>query len=193
MLYEIEQTVNAERKERLLFLVQEANENLEINQKTLEHAEKLSALGFGEYDALHLSAAESSNVDVFLTTDDQLQKLADKNKKRLSLSVINPVKWLEDTLNMKTDTLSLYEIRTIGFEALIRELGPGLIRFIQQYEAGQGDYTRDRKKILPKKSVREIGREIIKAGKQKNNNQNALVVGHNLSKEWSLERGEKEW
>jgi hypothetical protein len=37
-------------------------------------------------------------VDVFLTTDDQLQKLADKNKKRLSLIVINPVKWLEETL-----------------------------------------------------------------------------------------------
>lgn len=69
---------------------------------------------------------------------------------------------------MKTETLSFYEIRTIGFEALIRELGPaGAIRFIQQYEAGQGDYTRDRKKILPKKSVREIGKEIIKARQSK--------------------------
>jgi len=69
---------------------------------------------------------------------------------------------------MKTETLSLYEIRTIGFEALIRELGPaGAIRFIQQYETGQGDYTRDRKKILPKKSVREIGGEIIKARQAK--------------------------
>jgi hypothetical protein len=69
---------------------------------------------------------------------------------------------------MKTDTLTLYEIRTIVFEALNRELGPGgAIRFIQQYEAGQGDYTRDRKKILPKKSVREIGREIIKARQAK--------------------------
>lgn len=69
---------------------------------------------------------------------------------------------------MKTDTLSLYEIRTIGFEALIRELGPGgAIRFIQQYEAGQGDYTRDRKKFLPKKSIRQIGREIIKARQSK--------------------------
>jgi hypothetical protein len=65
---------------------------------------------------------------------------------------------------MKTETLSLSEIRTIGFEALIRELGPaGAIRFIQQYESGQGDYTRDRKKLLPKKSIREIGSEITKA------------------------------
>lgn len=69
---------------------------------------------------------------------------------------------------MKTETLSLYEIRTIGFDALIRELGPaGAIRFIQQYETGQGDYSRDRRKILPKKSVREIGAEIIKARQSK--------------------------
>jgi len=64
---------------------------------------------------------------------------------------------------MRTETLSLHEIRTVGFEALLRELGPaGAIRFIQQYETGHGDYTRDRRKILPKKSVREIGKEIMK-------------------------------
>lgn len=64
---------------------------------------------------------------------------------------------------MKTETLSLSQIRTIGFEALLRELGPaGAIRFMQQYETGSGDYTRDRRKILPKKSVREIGGEIMK-------------------------------
>jgi hypothetical protein len=69
---------------------------------------------------------------------------------------------------MKTETLSFYEIRTVGFEALLRELGPaGAIRFIQQYETGQGDYTRDRKKLLPKKSIREIGTEIVKARQSK--------------------------
>lgn len=69
---------------------------------------------------------------------------------------------------MTTETLSLYEIRTVGFEALLRELGPaGAIRFIQQYETGQGDYTRDRKKLLPKKSVREIGKEIMKRRQSK--------------------------
>lgn len=98
LVYEIEQTVNAERKERLLLLAREANETFEISEKTLERAETLSALGFGEYDALHLASAENSKVDVFLTTDDQLQKLADKNKKRFSFIVTNPVKWLEETL-----------------------------------------------------------------------------------------------
>ncbi len=64
---------------------------------------------------------------------------------------------------MNTTYLTLNEIRIIGFEVLVRELGPaGAIRFVQQYETGRGDYTRDRRKILPKKNVREIGREILK-------------------------------
>jgi hypothetical protein len=73
-------------------------------------------------------------------------------------------------IEMKTETLSLSEIRVIGFEALLRELGPaGAIRFMQQYETGSGDYTRSRRKILPKKSVREIGREIMKQRRSKSN------------------------
>ena len=69
---------------------------------------------------------------------------------------------------MKTEPLSFYEIRIVGFEALLRELGhAGAIRFIQQYETRQGDYTRNHKKLLPKKPVREIGKEIIKARQAK--------------------------
>ncbi|MGD8404257.1 MAG: hypothetical protein PVJ21_11390 [Anaerolineales bacterium] len=50
---------------------------------------------------------------------------------------------------MTTENLTLYEIRTIGFDALMRERGPAdAIRFIQKYESGHGDYTRDRKKRL---------------------------------------------
>jgi len=64
---------------------------------------------------------------------------------------------------MTTNYLTLNEIRVMGFEALLRELGPvGTIRFIQQYETGRGNYTRDRRKWLPKKSVKEIGRQIVK-------------------------------
>ena len=98
LIYEIEQTVNTERKERLLLLAQEANQTVEISEKNLDRAETLSSLGISEYDALHIAAAETAKVDVFLTTDDQLQKIVDKNKKRIPLIVVNPVKWLEETL-----------------------------------------------------------------------------------------------
>lgn len=66
-------------------------------------------------------------------------------------------------IEMTTENLTLYEIRTLGFDALIRELGQaGEIRFIQQYESGHGGYTRNRKQLLTKKSVLEICRQIVK-------------------------------
>ena len=69
---------------------------------------------------------------------------------------------------MTTEYLTPYEIRSIGFEALLRELGPAdAIRFILQYEKGHGDYTRDRRKLLPKTTVREIGKQIVKERRSK--------------------------
>lgn len=99
LIYEIEQTKNTERKERLLLLAGQAEQTVDINEKIMERAQVLSSLGFGEYDALHLASAESAKVDVFLTTDDPLLSVANRNKKRLpSLIVNNPVKWLEEVL-----------------------------------------------------------------------------------------------
>lgn len=44
---------------------------------------------------LHLACAEVAKVDVFLTTDDGLRRLTDKNREHLSVEVANPLKWLE--------------------------------------------------------------------------------------------------
>ncbi len=42
------------------------------------------------------------------------------------------------------------ELRRQGFEALVAALGwVNAVRFIQQYESGQGDYTQERHQILP--------------------------------------------
>ncbi len=69
---------------------------------------------------------------------------------------------------MTTENLTLYEIRILGFDVLVRKLGPSAaVRFIQQYESGHGDYTRNRRKLLPKKTVHEIGKEIIKQRQSK--------------------------
>jgi len=46
------------------------------------------------------------------------------------------------------------KIRVHGFEILLRELGAaGAVRFMQQYESGRGDYTRDRRNWLTEQSV----------------------------------------
>jgi hypothetical protein len=62
---------------------------------------------------------------------------------------------------MNTQELSQEEIRNIGLEVLARELGPtGLIRFLQMYERGNGDYTQAREDILPRQTVAQITEKI---------------------------------
>ena len=48
------------------------------------------------------------------------------------------------------------ELRRQGLEILVRELGyVDAMRFILQYETGQGDYTKDRHDFLPDWTVEE--------------------------------------
>lgn len=57
--------------------------------------------------------------------------------------------------------LSQAEIRRLGIEALTKALGPaGMARFMQQFELGSGDYTKDRDEILGNPSIEEIVAEI---------------------------------
>ena len=56
---------------------------------------------------------------------------------------------------------TLDEIRKTGIDALIRVLGPvDMARFFQQFEKGQGDYTRDREQWLGNLTVDQIITEI---------------------------------
>ena len=57
--------------------------------------------------------------------------------------------------------MTLEQIRVNGLKALSRDLGPvGLVRFLQQFETGYGDYTSERHAWLDKHRVREIAEEI---------------------------------
>jgi hypothetical protein len=51
---------------------------------------------------------------------------------------------------MSAHAMPLEEIRRLGLEALGRQLGPvGTVRFLQQFDTGQGDYTAARHQWLP--------------------------------------------
>lgn len=98
LIYEIEKNLDMERKERLLLLAEESSQTIEITEEILDQAERLESLGFDEFDAIHLASAENAQVDIFLTTDDSLQKVSNRNKNLLPFIVINPVIWLEEVL-----------------------------------------------------------------------------------------------
>ena len=64
---------------------------------------------------------------------------------------------------MNTGTMTLDQIRIEGLKALERHLGPeGMIRFLQQFETGRGDYTKERRKWLKEISVESLAEKIVK-------------------------------
>ncbi len=62
---------------------------------------------------------------------------------------------------MNTQTMSLEQIRIAGMEALARELGiVGMVRFLQQFETGHGDYSKDRHQWLDDQDLDTIVKRI---------------------------------
>ncbi len=71
---------------------------------------------------------------------------------------------------MNTRTMTMEQIRQNGLKALARELGPvGMVRFIQQFEKGSGDYTKDRHRWLGASSVRALANKARTRRKEEKN------------------------
>jgi hypothetical protein len=67
---------------------------------------------------------------------------------------------------MTLETMTLAEIQSKGLDLLARELGPvGLIRFLQQFDSGVGDYTAERAQWLGTPTVAELVKEIEESEK----------------------------
>lgn len=94
--FEIAQRRDQELKARVQELVVHANESVRLEEAEVARAQQLEALTFRAFDALHLACAESGNVDVFLTTDDRLLRLAARVADRLHVRVANPLIWLKE-------------------------------------------------------------------------------------------------
>jgi hypothetical protein len=60
--------------------------------------------------------------------------------------------------------VSLAEIKTKGWNALVKELGyAGATKFILLYEPGKGNYTKERRKLFKDLSLEEILKDIKKS------------------------------
>jgi len=61
-----------------------------------------------------------------------------------------------------TSLNNMAEIRAVGLKALLEALGPiGMVRFMQQYDAGYGDYTKE-KYELPDMTMEDIDNALKK-------------------------------
>lgn len=62
---------------------------------------------------------------------------------------------------MEIHKASPMQIRQLGIQALAQALGPvGMVRFLQQYDTGSGDYTQDRDELLGEPTVEDIFAQI---------------------------------
>jgi len=64
------------------------------------------------------------------------------------------------------ESKTLAQIQSEGYDALVKALGPeDAVRFIRSFDPGSGDYTQERKQYLKKKTVKQIGKEILELQK----------------------------
>ena len=75
-----------------------AHQNVPVGAIENTRGQELEVFGFKWFDALHLACAESSKVDIFLTTDDRLIRRANRIRTLLQVRVENPYIWLQEEI-----------------------------------------------------------------------------------------------
>jgi predicted nucleic acid-binding protein len=69
-----------------------------LTDAAIARAQELKVMGFRSYDALHLACAEQATVDVFLTTDDRVLRIATRHTAQLKIRVASPLDWLLEVI-----------------------------------------------------------------------------------------------
>src|SRR6266567_1672501 len=76
---EVNNTPSPERRSRVRNMLSGAPSTIALTAIAVTRAQELKAMGFRTYDALHLACAEQATVDVFLTTDDRVLRIATRH------------------------------------------------------------------------------------------------------------------
>jgi predicted nucleic acid-binding protein len=95
---EVNNTPSRERRSRVRNMLSGAHSTVALADAAIARAQELRAMGFRAYDALHLACAEQATVDVFLTTDDRMLRIATRHTEQLKVRVANPLDWLLEVI-----------------------------------------------------------------------------------------------
>ena len=95
---EVNNTPSHERRARVRQMLSGAHGTIALTDVAIARAQALKAMGFRTYDALHLACAEQATVDIFLTTDDRVLRIATRHTAQLPVRVANPLAWLLEVI-----------------------------------------------------------------------------------------------
>jgi hypothetical protein len=94
---EVTNTPSSERRSRVRQMLNGAHDTVALTDVAIARAQE-KALRFRTYDALHLACAEQATVDIFLTTDDGVLRIATRHTAQLQVRVANPLDWLLEVI-----------------------------------------------------------------------------------------------
>ncbi len=95
---EVNNTPSRERWSRVRSMLSGVHGTVALTDAAVARAQALKAMGFRTYDAFHLACAEEARVDVFLTTDDRVLRIATRHTEQLKVRVANPLAWLLEVI-----------------------------------------------------------------------------------------------
>ncbi|MCB0099092.1 MAG: hypothetical protein KDE46_25335, partial [Caldilineaceae bacterium] len=94
--------------------------------------------------------------DYFCTCDDRLLRRA-KTVSNLNIVVVTPLELVEELNIMIAETKPLAEITHEAIRILFREMGVvNTVRFINQYTAGYGNYTEERRELFAEQTLEDL-------------------------------------
>ena len=89
---EIDRMNDVIKKQRVKELYEIADMHICYTEKIKKRSQEIMKLSkIRTFDSLHIAAAEEAKADVLLTTDDKLEKMAEKLE--LKVKVMNPLKF----------------------------------------------------------------------------------------------------
>lgn len=101
--YEADSISYFDRKNKISNYLSLSHMNINLDNEIKLRALSLSRLGFTGIDALHLACVEAGNADYFVTYDDQVSKLANKNAHQITVKVVSLFKVIEDLYHVKNN------------------------------------------------------------------------------------------
>lgn len=92
--FEIGRMSDLERLRRVRQMLTDVSRRVQVEEEDIARGEELEALGFSDFDALHLACAERGGAEVFLSTDDKLLRRAERHAGQLRIRAMSPVNWI---------------------------------------------------------------------------------------------------
>jgi predicted nucleic acid-binding protein len=94
LVYENSKNPSEQRRSRVASYFEMAKELITVDGQIVERAKFLRDLGFSDLDALHVSSAEKSKADYFITCDDEIVRVYGRHRSSINVKVASLIEFM---------------------------------------------------------------------------------------------------